>query len=158
MDIIEVELEKIKPDSNQPRKDIDEDFVKILAQSVAAVGILKPIELDKDLVIITGELRWRAAKMAGLKTIPAVIMDIAEDKRFMRQVSSNLYNERLPDYDLANALKKLLLFYPGSKDAGTNDAKNDNYKAIIWLSKKIGKSCEYIEEKISILKPAEKNE
>jgi len=64
-----IEVSKIKPDPNQPRKTFDEDKLKYLAESILSNGLLKPIEIDENNIIIDGERRWRASKIAELKEV-----------------------------------------------------------------------------------------
>lgn len=108
MEIIKVEIDKVKPDPNQPRKVFDEEAVKAMAISIKNEGIINPIEVDKDLVIITGEMRWRGAKMAGLKEIPIKIIEkIGEQERFIRQVQENIHQNAMSALDTAKALEKI---------------------------------------------------
>lgn len=146
METIEVEINKIKPDPNQPRKYIDDDFLKGMAKGMITVGVINPIELDKDLMIVTGELRWRAAKIAGLKTIPAKIIEIDKDKRFLHQMHSNIQNVEISKWDIGVAAKKLLNDYPDYKEdesliIGINAEKNFS-----WLDEKFGISRDSINE------------
>ncbi len=76
--IISIPIEKIKPDVNQPRQYIDEEDLKGMAQSIVTEGIINPIEVDKNFVIVTGERRWRAAKIAGLKSVRAMIIEVSK--------------------------------------------------------------------------------
>ena len=76
MEIIEIEIDKIKPDKDQPRTSMDELELKEMAQSIVTQGVINPIEVDNDMVIITGERRWRAAKIAGLKVVPVKIFNL----------------------------------------------------------------------------------
>ena len=77
---------KVEPNRNQPRQDFDEEELEALAESLATHGILQPLtvrELDSGYYqIIAGERRWRAARMAGLTEVPAVIIE-ADDKKAM---------------------------------------------------------------------------
>ena len=69
--VLEVEIQKIHPNPNQPRKNFDEDALKELAASIKVHGIVQPIVLNRqpsgDYLIIAGERRWRAAKLCGLE-------------------------------------------------------------------------------------------
>ena len=166
MEIIEIEIEKIKADPNQPRTSADEEGLKEMAQSMITEGVINPIETDEDFVIVTGERRWRAAKIAGLKTVPVKVIKIGKGERFMRQVIENIHNETISDTDMAHALKKLLEhrkegkisdLSPGDKSLdkkiiriGAKFGKTEDV-GITWLSEKTGKSRAYIEEKLAIL-------
>ena len=70
-----VPIEKLKPDPNQPRKYIDEEYIKELAISIKNEGIVNEIETDKNFIIITGEMRWRAARSIGIKELSVKIID-----------------------------------------------------------------------------------
>ena len=146
MENFEVEIDKIILDPNSPRKYIDEDHVEEMAQSMRSVGVINAIEVDKKFMIVTGEVRWRAAKMAGLKTIPAKIIEINDDERFMRQVIDNLHPETLSTCDKEDALEKLLTMWPGEKDGEVSKTDSDTDKKITWLSKKIGISRGYVDD------------
>ena len=84
--INEIELDKISPNPNQPRRDFDPESLRELADSIAEIGIVQPITLrkmeDDTFQIIAGERRWRASKQAGLHTIPAYIRT-ADDENVM---------------------------------------------------------------------------
>ena len=79
-------IHKIEPNRNQPRQDFDEEELQALSESLATHGILQPLtvrELDSGYYqIIAGERRWRAARIAELKEVPAVIIE-ADDKKVM---------------------------------------------------------------------------
>jgi len=79
-------IHKVEPNRNQPRQDFDEEELQALSESLAEYGILQPLtvrELDSGYYqIIAGERRWRAARMAGLSEVPAVIVE-ADDKKAM---------------------------------------------------------------------------
>lgn len=154
MEITEVDIKKIKADPEQPRKFIDETDLREMAQSIVTEGVINAIEIDKDFVIITGERRWRAAGIAGLKTVPVKILDIGKDERFMRQVIENIHNNTMSDWDTCNALTHLLASWPKSSQhpsrAPLSGATAD--QGIRRLSKKIGKSRAYVAEKLSLVK------
>src|SRR5512135_1710622 len=79
-DVAQIPLDKIDRDPNQPREEFDEEALRCLAESLKARGQLQPIRVRWDdvlgvYVIVCGERRWRAARMAGLLTVSAVVMD-----------------------------------------------------------------------------------
>jgi ParB family transcriptional regulator, chromosome partitioning protein len=153
MNIEEVEIKKIKPDPDQPRTSIDEIDLREMAQSIVTEGIINPIEVDNDLMIITGERRWRAAMIAGLKTVPVKILKLDKDQRFMRQVIENIHHNTMSDWDTANALQKLIdISFSPSEKHQTPLTGPTSEKGISWLVEKTGKSYGYISEKLSILK------
>lgn len=108
MEIVNLPINKIKPDPNQPRQTVDQDKVKGMAQSIITEGVINPIEVDKNYIIITGEMRWRAATEAGLETIPCRIIEITAEDRFRRQVIENIHHNTMSDWDTAKALERLL--------------------------------------------------
>ncbi|MCX6705438.1 MAG: ParB/RepB/Spo0J family partition protein, partial [Candidatus Woesebacteria bacterium] len=152
MEIIEIEIDKIKPDSDNPRTVIEEEELKEMAQSIITEGIINPIEVDKDFMIITGERRWRAAKLAGFKTIPAKIMDLDKNQRFLRQVVENIQHNAMSDWDTANAFKKIIeAGWLKSSQPKSSPIPITRDHGVRWLSRKIGKSKDYITEKLDIL-------
>lgn len=108
MNIELIPISKIKFDPNQPRKNVDQNKVEMMAKSILTEGVINPVELDKDLRIITGEMRVRAAKLASLKEIPCKIISINPEERFRRQVIENIHNQTMNPMDTARALGRLL--------------------------------------------------
>ena len=80
--INEIELDKIEANPGQPRTNFDEEALAELSESIRTIGVISPITLrkidDEHYQIIAGERRWRAAQMAGLKTVPAVIKNLTD--------------------------------------------------------------------------------
>lgn len=101
---------KLKPDPNQPRQQIDNEAVERLAATYEREGIISPIEITPDFKILVGELRWRAAKKAGLKEVPVIINDKEDykkaDRRLERQLIENETRKDLNIIDRAKAYKK----------------------------------------------------
>lgn len=156
MKIVEVKTDRITPDPTQPRTSIDELDLREMAQSILTTGIINPIEVDKNFVIVTGERRWRASKIAGLKTVPVRIINLTKEDRFMRQVVENIHHNTMSDWDTANALKKLIQigWVPGTSPSPKTGPQESD-KGMNWLSRKIGKSTAYIREKFAILEASE---
>ena len=76
-----ISLNKIKSNIDQPRKSFDNEKIAELAESIKNHGIIQPLilkENDGGYIIVAGERRWRAAKMVGLKEVPAIVMDLTE--------------------------------------------------------------------------------
>lgn len=124
-----VSLNKIKNDNNQPRKAFDSDKIAELTESIKTHGIIQPLILRKSeddcYVIVAGERRWRAAKMAGLKEVPAIIMDLSEKDVLEISLIENIQRQDLNPIEEALAYRKLL-----------NEFKLTQEE----LSKRIGKS------------------
>ena len=109
--IVEMKINDIEPNVNQPRKAFDNDKIMELADSIKEHGVLQPIivaKKDNYYQIIAGERRWRASKVAGLKTIPAIVRDY--DERKIREVAliENIQRENLNPIETAKALKELM--------------------------------------------------
>lgn len=106
-----IPLNKIKSNAEQPRKSFDNERIAELAESIKHHGIIQPLILMKendDYVIIAGERRWRAAKMAGLKEVPAIIMDITEKEVLEVSLIENIQRQDLNPIEEALAYKKLI--------------------------------------------------
>jgi ParB/RepB/Spo0J family partition protein len=105
MMVQQIALAKIKRDPNQVRQTKDPQGVADLAENIKVNGVINPIELSKDNTIITGESRYLAAQLAGLKTIPAIYRDIADGSKAGRQLSENLVRSGMLPTDIARAMK-----------------------------------------------------
>lgn len=102
-------INQLKPDENQPRRAVDKERVRKLAVSIKNEGVINAIEVDEKNVIITGEMRWRAAKEAGLREVPVkVVKGLSEKERFVRQMQENIHQNTMTAWDTAVALKKIL--------------------------------------------------
>ncbi len=157
MEIKQIPIDKIKLDKNQPRQTIDQNKVKEMAQAIITEGVINPIELDEKFFIITGELRFRASKLAGLKTVPCKILKINPTTRFRRQVIENLSHNTMTDWDTAKAIKKLL--QPDTAQGSIRSSKEKKGglpdKGIHELSRIIGKSEKFIIEKLNLLEASQ---
>lgn len=106
--IIQKNPKDLKPDPNQPRTRFDEEAIEKIAQTYKNQGLIEPIEIDENDMIITGELRWRASKLAKLKQISCIVKNgLSPKDRFERQVVENLHHNLLEDEDKENAIRKL---------------------------------------------------
>lgn len=111
---VEVQLSLIDPNANQPRKNFDEASMTELANSIRVHGVISPIILVRDgarYMIIAGERRYRAAKKAGLQTIPAIIRDYTQQQVKEISLIENLQREDLNPIETANAIKQLMEDY-----------------------------------------------
>ena len=108
----EIALAEIEPDRGQPRKDFDEEALQELANSIREHGVLQPIILrslkDDGYRIVAGERRFRAAHIAGLSTIPAIIRDFNEQQAMEAALVENLQREDLNPLEEANGYQTLL--------------------------------------------------
>ena len=116
----DLELDKITANPNQPRKNFDEQALKELAESIRQHGVIMPIVVndngDGTYMIIAGERRFRASKLAGQKTIPVVIRKYNE--REIKEISliENLQREDLNPIEAAMAMKQLMNDYKLTQD------------------------------------------
>lgn len=124
-----ISINKIKSDEEQPRKLFDSEKIAELAESIKTHGIIQPLILrkymDDQYIIVAGERRWRAAKMAGLNEIPAIIMELSDRDILEISLIENIQRQDLNPIEEALAYRKLL-----------NDFKITQEE----LSKRIGKS------------------
>lgn len=107
----EIKIIEIEPNRNQPRKKFDEEALEELAESIKRYGLLQPIIVAKKedyYEIIAGERRWRAAKKAGLKAIPAIIKEIDEQTNKEIALIENIQREDLNPIEKARAIKTLM--------------------------------------------------
>ena len=112
--VTEIPLDDIYANPNQPRKIFDADALQELSASIKANGVIMPIVVNKEgdkYMIIAGERRFRASKLAGLNSIPAVVKEY--DERKIKEISliENLQREDLNPIEAANAMKQLMLDY-----------------------------------------------
>lgn len=111
-DMVEqIDVGMIDPNKDQPRKVFDQNALNELAASIKIHGIIQPIVLNKvgdRYMIIAGERRWRAAQIAGLKSVPAIVKEY--DKRQIKEISiiENLQREDLNPMEAARAIKQLM--------------------------------------------------
>ena len=110
--VSEIEIEKIKPNPNQPRKNFDTEALNELASSIKMHGIVQPIVVndmgDGRYMIIAGERRWRAANICGLKTVPAVVRNYTDKQVKEISIIENLQREDLNPIEAAKAIKELM--------------------------------------------------
>lgn len=110
-DVVMLKLTKVEPDRSQPRKQFDEEAMKELAESIKNYGVLEPILVQdcKDhYEIIMGERRWRAARMAGLKEIRAIIVNYTPQQIAEIQLIENIQREDLNPIEEAQAYRRLV--------------------------------------------------
>ena len=108
--LLEIPLEKIERDAEQPRREFSEEALEELTQSIRENGVLQPIVVTEErgkYKIVAGERRFRAAKRAGLKTIPAIVRTLDAQKRLEISIIENAQREDLNAIELATAYAKL---------------------------------------------------
>jgi len=108
--IKEIRINMIEPNLNQPRKNFDDEKIAQLAESIRQHGVVQPIIVKKDgdiYRIVAGERRWRAARLAGLDTIPAIIKDLSNRQVMEIALIENLQREDLNPIEEAEAYQRL---------------------------------------------------
>ncbi len=114
-DVSEIDIDMIYPNPNQPRKNFDPDALQELANSITVHGVIQPLVLtqtsDGKYMIIAGERRWRASKLAGLHSVPAVIKNYTEKQIKEIALIENLQREDLNPVEAARAIKQLMEEY-----------------------------------------------
>lgn len=138
--IYDVNIEEIIPNPNQPRKHFDEKAINELANSIKEHGIFQPIIIkttNEGYIIVSGERRYKAAKIAGLTKIPSVIRNYSETKVAEISLVENLQREDLSPIEEAKAYNIII-----------NDLKLTQNE----LAKRIGKSRSYVTNMLGLLK------
>jgi ParB family chromosome partitioning protein len=108
--IHEIELDKIVPNEYQPRKVFDDDKLKELAASIKEQGVIQPVIVHRagsGYELIAGERRWRASRLAGLKTIPALVKEATKRELLEMALIENIQREDLNPLEAAEAYKRL---------------------------------------------------
>lgn len=123
-----ISINLIKSNEEQPRRAFDDEKIAELAQSIKEHGIIQPIivkKSDNSYVIVAGERRWRAAKLVGLKEVPAIVMELTDKDIVEISLIENIQRQDLNPIEEAIAYKKLLSDFNLTQEE---------------LSKRIGKS------------------
>ena len=110
-DAIMMNITKVEPNREQPRKKFDEDALLELAESIKQYGVLQPLlvqEREDYYEIVAGERRWRAAKIAGIKEIPVIIKKLTRQEIMEISLIENIQREDLNSIEEAIAYKKLI--------------------------------------------------
>jgi len=108
--LVNIDIDRIIPSPNQPRKTFHEQTISELAESIKEHGILSPIMVrpnGSQYEIIAGERRFKAAGQAGLKEIPAIIKQVSDGDAWIISLIENIQREDLNDIDRASALREL---------------------------------------------------
>ncbi len=109
-----VKLRDVEPNRDQPRKQFDEEALQELADSIRIHGVISPlivVKKAKHYMIIAGERRWRAAKLAGLKEVPVIIKDYTDREIAEISLIENIQRKDLNPVEEAKAFEKLLQDY-----------------------------------------------
>ena len=135
----EIAVDEISPCAFQPRSMFDEDSLQSLCDSIKEKGVLQPLLVRKKgnrYEIIAGERRWRAAQMAGLKKVPAIVKDLSDQETLEIALIENLQRENLSAIEESEGLNRLMREYQYTQDT---------------LGKVIGKSRSYIANSLRLL-------
>jgi ParB family chromosome partitioning protein len=144
--IIEINLKEIRPNPYQPRKTFDENALQQLSESIKNDGLIQPIVVTDDIdgyIIIAGERRFRASKLAKLKTIRAIVLSSDEQKMRQYALIENIQREELNSIELALAYSQLIELYEITQEE---------------LSSKIFKSRTHITNTIRLLQLSDKTQ
>ena len=138
---VEIPINEIRPNPYQPRKEFEPQALNELADSIRQHGIFTPLLVRKSKIsgfdLITGERRLRAAKIAGLETVPAISVDFTDDEMMEISVLENIQREDLNPIEEAAAYESLV------KNLGYTQEK---------LAQRVGKSREYCANMLRLLK------
>ena len=134
-----LKITEVEPNREQPRKTFNQESLEELAESIKTYGIIQPIVVSKKdgyYSIVAGERRWRAAKLAGLEEIPAIIRDDDEQTNKEIALIENIQREDLNPYEKAMGIRHLMDKYGMTQEQ---------------VSKKIGKSRSSVSNTVRIL-------
>jgi len=137
--IKEIDINKIIPNNDQPRKNFDEEKLSSLSESIKENGIIQPIVVVKEkefYKIVAGERRWRAAKMAGIKKVPIIEKKLNDKEVMELSLIENLQREDLNPIEEAEAYKRLIEEFKLTQEA---------------ISVKVGKSRPVIANSLRLL-------
>lgn len=133
-------ISKIEPNPDQPRKEFDQNSLEELANSIKEHGIVQPlvvIKKDNFYEIVSGERRWRAAKIAGLKSVPVVVKNLTPQQALEISLIENLQREDLNPLEEASGYQKLMNAFSLNQEE---------------VAKKVGKSRTAITNSLRLLK------
>ena len=106
-DIVMKNVNDLVPDPNQPRTIFNDEDIENTANTMLRQGVINPIEIDEHNMIVTGEVRWRAAKFAKIEMVPCTVWKNGNHKRFERQAIENLNQHHLEESDRNATIVKL---------------------------------------------------
>jgi ParB family chromosome partitioning protein len=134
---VEKPVSSLRPDPKQPRENAKDYVLQELADSIRSQGIIHPIEIDENDMIVTGELRWMASRKAGLKTIPCRVLEGLEpDDRFIRQLVENLQRHDMNPVSIGKSIARIR----------TRPVAN----SVLDVAKLIGKSERFVREHLAL--------
>lgn len=139
--IVKIDIEKVLPNPNQPRKHFNNDTLEELCDSIKTYGLISPIQvrnISNDLYeLVAGERRLKASKLAGLKEIPAIVVHINDQDSAVLSIIENIQRENLTFFEEANSYKKLIEHYQMTQEQ---------------IANALGKSQSFVANKIRLLR------
>lgn len=109
--VIELKINDVAPNTDQPRKKFNEDSLQELADSIKEHGVIQPLIVQKKgngYKIVAGERRWRASRLAGLEVVPAIVRELTDEQTMEQALIENLQREDLNPLEEAMAMNNLL--------------------------------------------------
>ena len=109
--VVDLKINDISPNNGQPRKNFNDDALNELASSIEENGVIQPIIVQRKgegYRIVAGERRWRAARIAGLSVIPAIVRDLSDKETMAQALIENIQREDLNPIEEASAMQNLL--------------------------------------------------
>lgn len=144
-----VNITKVEPNREQPRKNFDEDALEELAESIKQFGLLQPILVQDRKTyyeIIAGERRWRAAKKAGLKEVPVIIKNLTDQEIVEISLIENIQRENLNPIEEAQAYKRLLTEFNLKQDEVAERVSKS--RTAVTNSMRLLKLCDNVQQMI----------
>ena len=144
-----VNITKVEPNREQPRKNFDEDALEELAESIKQFGLLQPILVQDRKTyyeIIAGERRWRAAKKAGLKEVPVIIKNLSEQEIVEISLFEYIQRENLNPIEEAQAYKRLLTEFNLKQDEVAERVAKS--RTAVTNSMRLLKLCDNVQQMI----------
>lgn len=144
--ISEIDVDRIVPNPDQPRRTFDESTLEELAASIRELGVVQPLTLrmgdDGNYQIIAGERRWRAAQIAGLTSVPAYVRTVSDSEMTEMALIENIQREDLNAIEVALGFKKLIDTYNLTQERlserlGKNRATIANHLRLLRLPAEI---------------------
>ena len=144
-----VDINKVEPNREQPRKNFDEDALLELSESIKQFGLLQPILVQDRKTyyeIIAGERRWRASKLAGLKEVPVIIRNYTEQEIVEISLIENIQREDLNPIEEAQAYKRLLTEFNLKQDEIAERVSKS--RTAVTNSMRLLKLCDEVQQMI----------
>jgi len=138
--VLYIDINDIKPNSAQPRKNFDEEKLNELAGSIKTNGVIQPLivrESETGYELVAGERRWRASRIAGLRTVPCIVRDFDDKQNAIVAIIENMQREDLDPIEEALGLKSMTEKYGFTQEQ---------------VSASLGRSRTYIANSIRLLK------